>query len=146
MRSRADLGLPAWALELCEVESEMRRAIIRLPFPSAQLFPNRKNGQHHAVTQRFKEADRESGYLLTKSQAGDFVAPDGDMALSLVFSQPDRRHRDLDNMLAASKALLDGMAKALGVDDKRFRPISIDSVRGEKPGALIVAVGYEVIQ
>jgi crossover junction endodeoxyribonuclease RusA len=51
---------------------------------------------------------------------------------------PDKRHRDADNCLAASKAGLDGVADALIVDDKRFQPITIYRVSGEKPGSLIV--------
>jgi hypothetical protein len=47
-------------------------------------------------------------------------------------------------MLAASKALLDGMAYALGVDDSRFRPILVDWQHGPKGGALVAAVGVEI--
>jgi len=53
---------------------------------------------------------------------------------------PDKRQRDIDNCLAASKSLLDGMADALQVNDKFFRPIEIDWVEGKKPGALIVEI------
>lgn len=39
----------------------------------------------------------------------------------MTYLPPDKRHRDLDNCLASSKALLDGLADALGVNDRRFR-------------------------
>lgn len=39
------------------------------------------------------------------------------MRVSITFCPPDRRRRDLDNMLAACKPLLDGIADATGVDD-----------------------------
>jgi crossover junction endodeoxyribonuclease RusA len=124
----------------------MKAIVIRLPFPSAELFPNRKNGRKYEATREFKNSDKQAGYILTVNQTHGFSVPEGNIPLSLVFVQPDGRHRDLDNMLAASKALLDGMATALGVDDKRFRPIQLDTERGEKPGALLVAVGYEVVK
>ncbi len=37
--------------------------------------------------------------------------------LDITFYPPDRRKRDLDNMLGAIKYGLDGIAKASGVDD-----------------------------
>lgn len=50
-------------------------------------------------------------------------------------------------MLAASKALLDGVALAMGIDDKRFKPVMVDWAHGpDKVGALIVAVGVEMVQ
>lgn len=43
------------------------------------------------------------------------------IALWLDFVPPDRRHRDDDNLVASFKAGRDGIAMALGIDDKRFR-------------------------
>jgi crossover junction endodeoxyribonuclease RusA len=46
---------------------------------------------------------------------------------------PDRRARDLDNMLASIKSGLDGLADALEANDRRFRYGLIDvadDVRG----------------
>jgi crossover junction endodeoxyribonuclease RusA len=54
------------------------------------------------------------------------------------------RHRDLDNCLAAAKPQIDGIADALGVNDRRFRPILVDYIRGDAPGAMIVAVGVRI--
>lgn len=44
----------------------------------------------------------------------------------IIFHPPDKRHRDLDNMLASIKYGLDGIALAWGVNDKDFKPITID--------------------
>lgn len=118
--------------------------IIRLPFPHASLFSNRRNGQHWAKTNDAKESQKSHAYYATKA-AGAFVAPTGDIPISLLFLTPDKRKRDADNMLAASKALLDGMAMALGVDDSRFRPVLVDWAHGpDKVGALIAAVGVVI--
>ena len=115
--------------------------IVKLPFPHPQLFPNRKNGSHWTKTNAIKEVQKSEAYYLTK-QAGPYKAPDGFIPLTLMFLQPDNRHRDSDNMHAASKALLDGLAQALGVDDKRFKPVIIDWERDpEKKGALYACVG-----
>jgi crossover junction endodeoxyribonuclease RusA len=119
--------------------------VVKLPFPSASLFPNRKNGQHWGKTVAERTAQHEAGYLLTKQAKGDYTPPDGPIALSLLYLTPDKRKRDADNMLAASKALIDGMAYALGIDDSRFRPVLVDWQHGPKGGALIAAVGVQII-
>ena len=52
--------------------------------------------------------------------------------ISLDFIPPDKRHRDLDNLLASSKQLLDGVAHGLGINDRQFRPITIDIMEPDK--------------
>ena len=119
--------------------------VIRLPFPHASLFPNRRNGTHYRTTSAIKNKQRADAYSLTKA-AGTYTAPDGYIPITCLFLAPDGRRRDGDNMLAAAKALLDGMAQALGVDDSRFKPIFVDWARGpDKVGALIVGVGVSIV-
>ncbi len=121
--------------------------IIKLPFPDAALFPNRKNGKHWTSTASKKVAQKLEGFVLTKQtmqKAGPQEWPEH-IPLSLMYVTPDKRHRDMDNCLAASKALLDGMADALGVNDKRFKPILVDWVYGGGEGALIAAVGVSIV-
>lgn len=59
--------------------------------------------------------------------------------LTITFHPPDRRRRDLDNMLASAKALLDGFANACQVDDHRFE---LTLRRGEpvKLGEVLVSL------
>ena len=45
--------------------------------------------------------------------------------LAITFYKPTRARRDLDNLLAAFKAGIDGISLALGVDDSNFL-LSID--------------------
>ena len=119
--------------------------IIRLPFPAPELFPNRASGRHWGGRNYIKAKQKLDAFCATKS-AGVFDDKGGNIPLSLLFMTPDKRKRDADNMLAASKALLDGVAQALGVDDTRFKPILVDWVEGEKRvGALVVAVGVQIV-
>lgn len=119
--------------------------VIRLPFPPAELSPNRKNGKSWRSTIKAKQAQREAAFYLTKQAAKGFAAPEGYIPLSLLFLTPDARHRDLDNLLASAKSAIDGMASAIGIDDKRFKPILIDFVRGpDKVGAVIAALGVNI--
>lgn len=123
----------------------MNSIVIRLPFPAPELFPNRKNGMHYRATSAIKQKQNSDAYFATKA-ACTFKVPDGYIPITCLFLTPDNRRRDGDNMLAAAKALLDGMAQALGVDDSRFKPILVDWARGpDKVGALIVGVGVSIV-
>lgn len=46
--------------------------------------------------------------------------PEGRLHLWIDFYPPDRRRRDDDGLLASCKAYRDGIADALGIDDRRF--------------------------
>jgi crossover junction endodeoxyribonuclease RusA len=62
------------------------------------------------------------------------------LAVNIVFHPPDRRKRDLDNCLAAMKGAMDGIADALQVDDRIFRPITIDFGKVTKGGKIIIEI------
>lgn len=62
------------------------------------------------------------------------------IALTMLFYPPDNRRRDLDNMLASCKALLDGIAQGMGIDDRAFRPITIDVMDVFKPNGKIEVI------
>lgn len=97
-----------------------------LGYPAKELMPNRKNGKHWASTVKAKDNARDYAYYATLAALRTNDVPMGDtLPLLIKFVQSDRRKRDLDNLLAASKASVDGVAKALKVDDRVFEPITI---------------------
>ena len=102
---------------------------IVLPWPPKELSPNAR--AHWTVSAKAKKAYRAACYLLAKQSK---VAIDwtGEVHAWIDFYPPDRRHRDDDNMVAAFKAGRDGMADAMGLDDKRFRihPYVKDEIGG----------------
>jgi crossover junction endodeoxyribonuclease RusA len=98
--------------------------IIVLPYPNKELMPNRKNGKHWAATVSVKNNAYSDAFYATKEKIKHKV-PNEKMAITITFVQSDKRHRDLDNLLAASKSMLDGVATAIGIDDKLFEPITI---------------------
>lgn len=121
--------------------------IIKIPFPAVELMPNRKNGHHWAKTNTARAKAKQDAYFSALSIYYSLTASEKlrvfgreFLPLSLVFYMPDRRRRDADNLLAACKPALDGIAAALGVDDSRFKPIHVDWAIGEKPGAVIVSI------
>lgn len=114
---------------------------VKLPFPDTRLNPNSSKGRHWAATSDLRKQARTMARLLTMVEMDPAVVFVGDIPLTVTFVSPDRRHRDRDNLLAASKPMLDGVADALGIDDRRFEPITISRVFGEKPGAVLITIG-----
>lgn len=94
---------------------------VTLPFPPKELNPNNK--PHWAVLARVKKKYRELCWVLALKSGLTPEAIQGweRASVHLDFYAPDRRHRDDDNMLAAMKAGIDGIADALGMDDNKFK-------------------------
>ena len=111
---------------------------IELDFPPACLFPNRAKGTHWTVTHKAKAGYRDNSEWLTKGQMRGWVVPEGEIRLTITFIMPDKRLRDTDNCLAAAKAGLDGMADALGVNDRQFQPVIVYRQNGQKPGKMLI--------
>lgn len=124
-----------------EIVTSMVPVTVTLPFPAADLNPNRSKGRHWASTADLRKKARTLARVLTLVELDPSIVFIGDVPLSITFVSPDRRHRDRDNLLAASKPMLDGVADALGIDDRRFEPITISRVFGEKPGAVLITIG-----
>jgi len=102
---------------------------ITLPWPPAALNPNKRC--HWSTKAKAARSYRESCAELTE-QSGNSIDWEGDIHVWIDFYKPDRRHRDDDNMISAFKSGRDGMADALGVNDKRFRihPYVKDEIGG----------------
>jgi len=96
---------------------------ITLPWPDRLLWPNAR--PHYHAKARATKAARHAAWALTLA-AGARVDQDRPIsrpiALTVTFCAPDKRHRDRDNAIAACKAYMDGLADALGVNDRRFEP------------------------
>ncbi|QFY77361.1 endonuclease [Alcaligenes faecalis] len=114
-----------------------------LPWPDMRLMPNRKNGRHWGGVQSAKEQARRDGRVAATVELGRRRFIGGErIPVKVTFMSPDRRGRDLDNLLACIKPQIDGIAKALGVDDKRFRPLIVDDgLDPAKRGYLKIEVG-----
>ncbi len=112
---------------------------ITLPFPDSSLLPNRKNGRHWGSTSGAKASAKNVAFYLTKEamQSTRFPVRDA-YHLRITFMQPDRRKRDLDNLLAGMKHYLDGMCDALGIDDSKFDTVTL--LRGYLKGSGHVVV------
>jgi crossover junction endodeoxyribonuclease RusA len=92
---------------------------VTFPWPPSVLSPNVR--AHWSKKSKAAKSLRRVCHLLTLEAGIRGVPWDGDIHLFVDYYPPDRRARDQDNMIAASKALFDGLADALSVNDKRFR-------------------------
>lgn len=116
--------------------------IITLPWPDKRLSPNAR--VHWAVLAGIKKQARADACALAtvaiplrvKRAIHDM---DGRIPMTIRFYPPDARHRDDDNMVASFKASRDGIADALGVDDRRFRPF-YQFMDPDKPGRIEVEI------
>jgi len=103
-----------------------------LPWPPKELSPNYRG--HWAKVAQVKRTYRQACWALAR-EAG--LGP-GTLAgakraeLILLFFPPNRQPRDHDNLIAAMKAGIDGLADAMKVDDRIFTITStvVDSIGG----------------
>ena len=97
-------------------------AQITLPWPDRRLSPNaRLNWRVKA--QAIRQAS-SIGMILARD--ADLSLPvTGDLILRLKLYPPDKKRRDIDNVLASLKAYLDGIFRAAGADDSQVRQVVI---------------------
>lgn len=90
-----------------------------LPWPPKILSPNAR--AHWSKRSKAAKAYRQECFVLCKSAKIKMPVTDGLVHFFVEFFPPDRRHRDDDNMIASFKSGRDGIADALGINDKKFR-------------------------
>jgi crossover junction endodeoxyribonuclease RusA len=92
--------------------------VVQLSWPAKELSPNTTT-IHWATKGRAVKAARTAAFYATR--AVTTIKPTWKGArVSLTFNPPDKRRRDLQNCIASAKALVDGIADALGIDDSKF--------------------------
>ena len=99
---------------------------IELPPVNMTLSPNSKNGKSYLSTLNAKKSDKNIGFFYAKKERSEKLQQDRNYPVNIVFFSSTRNFADLDNLLSASKNRMDGIASALGIDDRQFRPITID--------------------
>ncbi|HEY0842453.1 hypothetical protein [Methylotenera sp.] len=117
--------------------------IIELAYPDMSLMPNRKNGRHWGATKGAKDSAFSEAFYRTKMAMTGQKFRDDKIALTITFVQNDKRHRDLDNLLACVKSKIDGVSRAIGVDDKLFEPITIKRGYNKSQSATVIELSQE---
>jgi crossover junction endodeoxyribonuclease RusA len=117
--------------------------LITLPWPDKGLSPNAR--LHWAPKAKLKAAARQFAMVSTADamnyyERRKFASDESKIPMTITFYPPDKRLRDDDNMVGSFKAYRDGIADALGVDDRRFKPHYFFE-DAEKPGRIEVRFG-----
>lgn len=111
----------------------------RLPWPPSSLSPNKR--QHWTALSKAKAAYRIECANETAMRVRPVEVSSEPKHIEFVFYPPDRRSYDVDNLLARMKAGIDGMADALGIDDRVFVKTTVSVAASEgKPGSVLVAI------
>ena len=112
---------------------------IEIPWPSPDLSPNARL-HYHAKASAVRKSRAEGAWIAKTTKP---VLPDGNIPVSLMF-YPQTRHRfDLDGLLTRCKPYLDGIADAWGINDFRFKPITIDMGEPVSGGKVVITFGVE---
>lgn len=123
---------------------------IKLPFPDSKLNPNRRDGKSWKSTNEVKQSAFTVAYYATIAELAKlpkcFRFKEQQTPVSIVYVYPDKRRRDLQNLFSAHKSAIDGIAKAIGIDDSFFYPILIDKRIDPGQGCTIVTIGASITQ
>ena len=98
---------------------------IVLGWPPTDLSPNAR--KHWAVVAKAKRQYRKDCFSVSKEQLkkyrGVYKNIPEKLVLEMTFLPPDKRNYDRDNLVARMKSGIDGLADALGINDKRFNTV-----------------------
>lgn len=108
-----------------------------LPYPHKALWPNGR--AHWAVKAREAKKLRKEAAWATK--AANVRVSDGPIRLHII-CHPKRTGPapDRDNIVAAAKHAIDGIADALGINDRHFAAPTV-TVSSERTGRFVVEIG-----
>ena len=88
---------------------------ILMPWPDKLLSPNAV--AHWGTKAHLKKIQKSAWHVLALNAHGIR----GATKFRMTFHPPDRRIRDMDNIIASMKSAIDGLALAAHVDDSQFR-------------------------
>jgi crossover junction endodeoxyribonuclease RusA len=91
---------------------------VTLPWPPPELSPNGRC--HWRVKAKAGKKYKSDVFYLCKAAGLEMPDEAQKLHVWLDFFPPDKRCRDEDNAYHSAKFLLDGLAEALGINDKHF--------------------------
>lgn len=116
---------------------------IKCNWPDRELFPNARAFRlvkaKYARMARKKAAYAAQAVPLTLNES-HWLGTEEPIPYGLVIQPRDKRRRDEDNIIAAMKSTLDGIAEGLGVNDHRFRLMWVQWLPPAKPPSITVAM------
>jgi crossover junction endodeoxyribonuclease RusA len=111
--------------------------VIVLPFPDKALWPNGR-AHYMAKARAFKKAKEAAGWA---AKAARIRIGNSPIAIHLIVKpKAVGPAPDADNCVSACKAYLDGIAAAIGVNDRHFAAPTVE-ISGERTGQFIIHIG-----
>lgn len=110
-----------------------QRLVVGIPWvPEESLSPNsRRSRDKKAIREARAAAKLETREVVLRD--GPPLLPEGEIGLRWTVWWPAGRGRhDDDSVAAMLKSTRDGLAEALGVNDRRFRTLGVEQLRAEK--------------
>ena len=117
--------------------NEVSSVSVSISWPPKELSPNYRG--HWARIAKAKKAARQEAYLSCMEVGAKNLAWEG-ARLAVTFHPPGRYGYDEDGLMSRCKAIFDGIADAIGVNDRNFRypePTIAEPVKG---GKVIIAL------
>lgn len=108
---------------------------IMLPLPPRELSPNSRGSWHKSA--KLKAQARADGYLVGKAAKyrSDLTFEDSLQVQINVTWPNNSRKRDLDNMLASNKAVIDGVFDGLELNDAQIERWIVEKMPANKKTA-----------
>lgn len=112
-----------------------------LPFPAKVLWPNGR-ASHWAERMRAVKTHRADAYWTLHAEGVPKADPEARVSIAVTVHPKTRHPIDRDNCVASLKSYIDGLADALGVDDRQFDTPSITFAEPVKGGLFAVSLTY----
>ena len=95
--------------------------MIELPWPDPKLRPNAASPGNWRRKSEAARKYRADCLTLCRAQGvKPLKCDEAELTVRITFHPPDKRRRDLDNMVASFKQGIDAFAEAIAIDDHRF--------------------------
>ncbi len=113
---------------------------IEVGWPADPLWPNKS--AHYMVVGRFRKSAKNEAGWATRYVLTPEWAPEGEKVKVHIIghAKPTGPFPDADNTVAAVKSHLDGIADALGINDREFEAPTVEWVGRNQRGSLTIRV------
>ena len=116
----------------------VKRGGIVLPFPARVLWPNGRTLNHKFKAAAFKKAREQAAWA---AKAANVRVGDSPIPVHLIVKPKAKGPApDADNCVSAAKAYLDGIAAAIGINDRHFAAPTVE-IAGERTGQFVICIG-----
>jgi crossover junction endodeoxyribonuclease RusA len=116
----------------------MAKAVaITLPWPDKLLWP--RSRPHWAVKARVTSVAKALAFYTAKANKPTLYGS-SELVVKVVGNAPSKRSYDGDNLQAACKAYFDGIAAAIGIDDKHWRFDGVTKGDPVKGGQVVIII------